>query len=139
MADDESAAFGTVKRLRRLTDTELETYDLIPVEISRRVWLLQVPILPGPYNGLTLSRFVVVDEIIDPAESSILLAHELVHVRQYHELGLPRFAWRYNVAFVRGLVRLRNWNKAYRAIPAEVEARQQAGLWAKPQPDQAGL
>ena len=56
-----------------------------------------------------------------------LLAHELVHVRQWRELGPPRFLWRYLSAYVKGRLGGMNHRDAYLAIPLEVEARAEAG------------
>jgi hypothetical protein len=56
-----------------------------------------------------------------------LLAHELVHVRQWRELGVARFLWRYLGAYFQGRFRGLNHNEAYLAIPLEVEARAEAG------------
>lgn len=117
--------------IRRLTPSEIEAYDLIPAEISRRVVMIRVPLLPGPYSGMTLGPVVVLAKTIRPDAPHPLMAHELVHVRQYHEMGLPLFAWRYNRAFVKGLLQFRSWNKAYRAIPAEQEARSLAADWQR--------
>lgn len=117
--------------LRRLTPSEIETYDVIPANLGRRVWLVRVPVLPGPYAAMTIGPVVMLARTVTSGQPSSLLAHELVHVRQFHELGLLRFTWRYNRAFVLGLFRLRSWNKAYRAIPAEQEARRLASDWAE--------
>lgn len=116
--------------VRKLSATEVDRYDVISRDLARRVWLIRVPILPGGYAGMTIGRVVFLARRTAPETPSTLLAHELVHVRQFSELGILRFAWRYNLAFAQGLWRLRSWNGAYRAIPAEVEARQQAGAWA---------
>lgn len=123
--------------LRRLSDAEVERYDLIPASVSRRVVLMRVPLLPGGYSGLTLSNLVLLARSVGPNDSSSLLAHELVHVRQYHEQGLLRFAWNYGQAFLGGLRTHREWNKAYRDIPAEQEARHLAGQWARKQAETA--
>ncbi len=117
--------------VRRLTPSEIEAYDLIPEHISERVILVRVPLLPGPYSGMTLGPVVLLARTIRPEAPQPLLAHELVHVRQYHEMGVPLFAWRYNRAFVKGLLQFRSWNKAYRAIPAEQEARSLAADWRR--------
>ena len=58
-----------------------------------------------------------------------ILAHELVHVRQYAEAGFVVFLTRYLRDYVRGLIRLRNHRRAYLAIPSEVEARAEARAW----------
>jgi hypothetical protein len=56
-----------------------------------------------------------------------LLAHELVHVRQWRELGAARFLWRYLGAYARGRAAGLGHQRAYEAIPLEVEARDLAG------------
>lgn len=117
--------------VRRLTPPEIEAYDLIPQDIAERVLLVRVPLLPGPYSGMTLGPLVLLAKTIRPDSPHPLLAHELVHVRQFHEMGLPLFTWRYNRAFVKGLLQFRSWNKAYRAIPAEQEARSLAADWQR--------
>lgn len=52
----------------------------------------------------------------------LLLRHELVHVRQWRELGVVGFLWRYLGSYL--ALRLRGWPHwaAYRRIPLEVEA-----------------
>lgn len=61
-----------------------------------------------------------------------LLRHELVHVRQWRELGFIRFAVRYLGAYVHW--RLRGWPHlaAYRRIPLEVEAEWESRMPAVP-------
>ncbi len=117
--------------VRRLSPGETALYAaVVDPQLARRVWLLQIPMLPGPYAGLTLWRLVVIERWLEPEHPSALLAHELVHVRQFHEQGIVRFTFDYNKAFAAGLVTQRSWSKAYRAIPAEVEARREATRWA---------
>lgn len=60
-----------------------------------------------------------------------LLAHELVHVRQFAELGPSRFLTQYLTAYLRNLVTYRSHYKAYLEIPLEIEARREAALWAQ--------
>jgi len=52
-------------------------------------------------------------------------------VRQFHELGIPRFFVRYLSEYAKGIVTLRKTHAAYRAISFEVEARQEASAGAK--------
>jgi hypothetical protein len=54
-----------------------------------------------------------------------------VHVRQFQELGIPRFFARYLSEYAKGIVTLRKAHAAYRAISFEVEAREAASSWAK--------
>jgi hypothetical protein len=57
-----------------------------------------------------------------------LLVHELIHVRQWAELGVARFVWRYLSAYLSGRLRGQGHRDAYLAISLEVEARAAAGL-----------
>jgi hypothetical protein len=75
--------------------------------------------------GMTLGRFVLLRR--EHLDDEALLAHELVHVRQWRELGVPRFLWRYLSAYARGRVSGLSHTAAYNAIPLEVEARAEAG------------
>lgn len=82
---------------------------------------------------MTIGRFVFLrgDRIQD--RSTTLLAHELVHVRQFAELGVMKFLIAYLGAYVKNLYSLRNHHAAYLAIPLEVEARREAARWAQQQ------
>jgi hypothetical protein len=53
----------------------------------------------------------------------ILLAHELVHIRQYRKLGWLRFLWAYGVEYFAGRLQGLSHRQAYRAISFEREAR----------------
>lgn len=57
------------------------------------------------------------------AELLALLAHELVHVRQYRELGAWRFRWAYLREYVAGRLRGLSHDAAYRNISFERTAR----------------
>ncbi len=116
---------------RPLNDAELVSYRHLPRELAERVRIHEIPALPGRYVGITLGRHVfLADDVADDGTSS-LIAHELTHVRQWHDLGVWRFSRDYVGAFVRSLIRTRSWNASYRAIPAEVEAREDASRWAR--------
>jgi hypothetical protein len=119
-----------VTRLRSLSPTELDAYAPLPRALAMRVRVVRVPLLAPGTAGMTLGRFVLLvrDEPADG--TSALLAHELVHVRQWHELGVLRFLWQYLGAYASNLVRLRSHDRAYRAIPLEVEAYDFAREWA---------
>ncbi len=116
-------------RLRRLTETEIAAYDHLDPQLARRVRVAKIPALPGRYLGITLGPLVVLQTCESDDGSSALLAHELVHVRQWREQGAVRFAVRYVSSFVASLLRCRRWNEAYRSIPAEVEARAETTKW----------
>ncbi len=53
-----------------------------------------------------------------------LLAHELVHVRQYRDIGAWRFRWAYLREYLAGRVRGLRHDAAYRNISFEREARE---------------
>jgi hypothetical protein len=74
---------------------------------------------------MTLGRVILLrrDHLGDEA----LMVHEMVHVRQWEELGVPRFLWRYLSAYAMGRLRGLSHHAAYRAIPLEEEARAVAG------------
>lgn len=115
---------------RPLSDQELESYDVLPRELAERVRIHRIPRLPGPYHGLTIGRRVLLTKDVDTDGTSLLIAHELVHARQWTEQGLIRFGVRYLASFVRNLVWYRNWDEAYRYIGFEREARRDAAGWA---------
>lgn len=114
---------------RRLTGAELDAYDVLPRALAQRVWVVQVPLLAPGSSGMSFRRTVLLlrDDVRDG--SSRLLAHELVHVRQYYELGVTGFLVRYLAAYTRQLVTLRRHRAAYYAIPFEREAYRLADEW----------
>ncbi len=76
-------------------------------------------VAPGA-AATTLGRFVFVRP--DAFGSRRLLDHELVHVRQWRQLGIPGFLSSYLGAYLRWrLLRYPHW-AAYRRIPLEIEA-----------------
>jgi hypothetical protein len=112
---------------RSLTAAELRLYDHVPRELAARTRLHRVRHLGSGAHGMTLGRHVLL--VRGHEDDPKLLAHELVHVRQYAEQGFLRFLARYLWNYGRNLVRLRNHREAYLAIPAEVEARADADRW----------
>jgi hypothetical protein len=58
------------------------------------------------------------------AEFLALLAHELVHVRQYRDLGAWRFRWAYLREYLAGRLRRQGHAAAYRNISFERAARE---------------
>ena len=116
--------------MRRLTPAEIAGYDLVPPEIARRARVQKVPVLTPGVDGMTLGRLILLRRDDDRSGRRVLLAHELVHVEQYAELGTARFLWRYLREYVRNLWRLRNHRQAYLAISLEAEARAEAARWA---------
>ena len=119
--------------MRRLTPFELRAYDHVPAAVAARVVVVRSPALPPGADGMTLGRLVLVrrEGMADRTGRRKLLAHELVHARQWAELGVPRFLWRYVTAYVANLRRFRRHGPAYLAIPLEEEARAGADAWAR--------
>jgi uncharacterized protein DUF4157 len=117
--------------VRRLTDQELDAYDLIDRGIAERVRIVTVPLLAPGAAGMTIGRFVLLRSDDDHSGERELLAHELVHIRQFHELGVMRFLLRYLRDYLRELRRLHRHRAAYLAIPSEVEARAEAAAWKR--------
>lgn len=76
--------------------------------------------VPPQADAITLRRTIVVRE--RAADDVRLLSHELVHVRQFRDLGVSRFLVRYVGSYLR--LRLGGYGHlaAYRRIPLEVEA-----------------
>ena len=116
---------------RDLSETELDSYDLIDRQLAESVRIINVPFVPGGYAGITFGRFIYLAEPIPPDGTSTLLAHELVHVGQCAETGIPRYIYIYLKSFFPDLIRMKNWNHAYRAIPFEVDARQVTRRWQR--------
>ncbi len=116
---------------RRLSEVEVESYDVCPPELARRVRVIKIPLIPGGYAGMTLGRTVLLAKDVAADGDSSLLAHELVHVRQWSDQGVLGFSWRYVTSFAKNLKTERAWNAAYRQIDAEVEARVETTDWRR--------
>jgi len=117
--------------VRRLEDPELDAYDLIPAELAARVRIRRAVMLPRSVDAVTFGRTVWLRRDHDRSGRRELLAHELVHVRQYTERGRLRFLAGYLGCYLQRLARLRSHRAAYLEIPAEIEARRQAAAWAR--------
>ena len=102
-------------------------FDLVPAAIAARARLQRTPVLSPGVNGMTLGRLVLLRRGHERSEK--LIAHELVHVRQWAELGVPRFLVCYLRTYLLGLVRLHSHRRAYLAIPLEEEARRETAAW----------
>ena len=115
---------------------ERSAYDHIPAGVAGRVRVQRVPVLPPRADAMTLGPLVLVrrDEMRHRTGRRELLAHELVHARQWAELGVARFLWRYLRGYAANRRRLRRHYDAYLAIPLEVEARAEAEGWAARRP-----
>ena len=98
----------------------------------RPAWLLVGGPVPRGAAAITLGRVVSVRR--RAADDARLLAHELVHVRQWRELGVVGFLVRYLGAYLRWRVRGYGHWAAYRRIPLEVEAEWESALVRVPPP-----
>ena len=87
------------------------------------------PVPPGA-SAWTLGSLVIVRK--RSAESTLLLAHELQHVKQWREQGVVGFLSAYLGHYFRWRLRGYSHWPAYRRIPAEISAewnsRRQLGL-----------
>jgi hypothetical protein len=115
--------------MRRLTPAELDAYDVLPRALATRVRIQRMPFLAPGSNGMTFGRIVFLrnDGLFDGSRK--IIAHELVHVRQYYELGMVRFLARYLTGYVRALATHRRHRAAYYAIPFEEQAYAEAAEW----------
>jgi hypothetical protein len=100
-------------------------FPLVPPADVARARIIDVPWLTPGAAAMTLGRVILLRR--GHAGDDALLAHELVHVRQWRELGAARFLWRYLTAYGRGRAAGLGHQGAYDAIPLEVEARRLAG------------
>ena len=114
-----------MRRVRALTPEEQALYPHVPAEDRERARLVVVPALTPGIAGMTLGRWILLRR--GHEHDSGLVAHELVHVRQWRELGVARFLWRYLGAYFRGRLRGLRHADAYAAIPFEREARGSSG------------
>ena len=110
---------------RRLDAQEREQFTHVPVRDLDRARLVRVPVLTPGIAGMTLGRWILLRRGHD--HDNGLIGHELVHVRQWRELGAVRFLSRYLGAYARGRWRGLGHLAAYEAIPLEAEARRVSG------------
>ena len=115
--------------MRRLEGPEIQSYDVLSRELPERVRIVRVPVLPFGSSGMAVGRFVLLRTDDDRSGNRKLLAHQLVHVRQWHEAGCWAFLWAYLGDYCRGLKRHRRHRDAYSAIRAEREAFAEADSW----------
>jgi hypothetical protein len=80
-------------------------------------------VAPGA-SATTLGHVVFVRP--DAVHSRRLMDHELVHVRQWRDLGVPGFLVRYLGAYLRWRLRRYPHWAAYRRIPLEIAAEWEA-------------
>lgn len=113
-------------RVRRLDPiATVGAFEHVAAIDARRARLVTVPWLTPGVAGMTLGRWILLRR--GREDDADLIAHELVHVRQWRERGAVRFLADYVRAYVRGRRGGLGHADAYAAIPAEVEARVLAG------------
>ncbi len=100
----------------------LADVDAVGVRPAPR-WMVRAWV--GPVAAMTLRSTIYVRADVlagEPGNVARLLAHELVHVRQWRELGTLRFLGRYLGEYLRARFAGRSHADAYRAISLEREA-----------------
>jgi len=102
-------------------------FDHLAPEVVGRARIRTARHLPKQADAMTVGRTIYVRPGHEASDG--LLAHELVHVRQWQQYGALGFLRRYLGAYLANLVRLRDHMAAYRAIPFEAEARAEAATW----------
>jgi len=120
--------------IRRLEGPELAAYDVVEPRLAARVRIVKVPVLARGADAMTIGRWVLVRDDQDRRGTRELLAHELVHVRQYAERGSVRFLVKYLRDYLSELRATHNHHDAYLAIPDECEARREAAEWTQRRP-----
>jgi len=113
-------------RLRLLVyPVQPEAVRVVPApRVLRRIWGEGI-------RAMTLRQTIFVDPPVIGGSmdgSRSLLVHELVHVRQWFELGVLGFLWSYLVGYLRGRWSGLGHREAYLGIELEVEARRLADL-----------
>jgi hypothetical protein len=114
---------------RSLSTAEMAAFDHVPETVRNRTILFDIPWLPGSFAGITLGRYILLTRPPRDDGSSTLIAHELVHVDQWSQRGAVRFLAWYLGDFWRELRSRRQWMPAYRAVRAEVQARERTRHW----------
>ena len=94
-----------------------------------RLWV-GGPVPPGS-SAITLGRLIIVRRAA--ADNDPLLRHELAHVRQWRSLGAVRFLISYLGSYLGSRLRGYGHREAYRRIPLEVEAEEEARQEEPPQ------
>ncbi len=120
---------------RSLTEAERASYSHVRDDVLDRARIRTLGWMPGSFQGITLGRYIYLTTPELDDGTSRLIAHELVHVQQYADIGIVRFYLRYLGDFVRGLRLQRKWMPAYRDIPAEAEARELTKEWVRRRAD----
>lgn len=113
------------RRVLRFGPGAAEAFGFVPAPDVERARIVVVPVLTPGVAAMTLGRWILVRR--GHRDDAGLLGHELVHVRQWRELGVRRFLARYLGSYVRLRARGLRHGEAYASIPLEEEARALAG------------
>ena len=124
-----ASANTAVSRIRPLSPSEVAAYDHVQARARARARIIMIPWLPGNFAATTLGRFVLLARPQPTDGTSALLAHELVHVEQWGQQGRVRFVVGYVSNFLAEFRRRRRWMDSYRALDAEIEARDRTRNW----------
>lgn len=108
-----------------------EVSDVVWPARPERIWLrtaspLVTRLWPEGIVAMTFRQLILVDPDLlrgDPVRLGRVTVHELVHVRQFHDLGLLEFLRRYLGDYLRGRWSGLSHSEAYRSIGLEEEAR----------------
>ncbi len=114
---------------RPLNEVELDSYDLIDRELAEKVRIFRTVYIPGGFHGICLTNWIFFTRDVPDDGESALLAHELIHVRQWSQRGVLGYLTWYLKCFGTCLRQKRRWMPAYHAIEAELEAKQEARDW----------
>lgn len=117
--------------VRGLTKEEIIAYDFVPKNVINQVKIINIPNIMGTFKGLTIGKYIFISKKIPCDGSSHLIAHELVHVRQWNELGIIGFTVKYLSDFFSKLIKHKNWINAYSEIILESEARDISQKWSE--------
>jgi hypothetical protein len=101
--------------------------DRVPIQPAPK-WMVRV--WRGDVAAMTLPWAIYIRHDVlggDSLRLTRLVSHELVHVRQWQELGTLRFLRRYLNDYLRGRRKGLGHNQAYLAISLEKEAREVSG------------
>ena len=96
----------------------------MPLDADERAWLLVGGPVPRGASAITVGPVVSIRRRF--VDDERLVAHELVHVRQWRSLGAVGFLVRYVGSYLRWRFRGYPHWAAYRRIPLEVEASWEA-------------
>jgi hypothetical protein len=114
---------------RSLSPEEMLSFDHVSETVRQRTIVFDIPWLPGRFAGVTLGRMILLARPQPDDGTSTLIAHELVHVEQWARRGVFGFLLWYLGDFWRQLRTRRQWMPAYRAVRAEVQARDRTRTW----------